>query len=204
MRLASSRPSPRRTTRTPRRPAAGLTGASWPGVRDVSKPPPQQPGGIAGLLLNSLTVGTSVRRARRTSRAVVRRRTSGRPAIVGSAQQPPGSALVAPLGRVASAVPSARATSFPRVAPGPQSRYDDDQGPDRARQPRPQPSPLVAALVQAVIEQHAKRAGVRPDGGAMSNPMERDHDIEAPARATNPGRPPLAVIADGHPAVARP
>jgi hypothetical protein len=62
------------------------------------------------------------------------------------------------------------------------------------------PSALVAALAQAVIEQHAKRAGLATVVGAMSVPMERDN-----AEATSGGgaadqhleHPALTLIAGG-------
>jgi hypothetical protein len=46
--------------------------------------------------------------------------------------------------------------------------------PPEPRQRTSSPSPLVAALAQAVIEQHARRARLSPNVGAMSAPMERE------------------------------
>jgi hypothetical protein len=70
-------------------------------------------------------------------------------------------------------------------------------------EPRPRtlsPSALVAALAQAVIEQHAKRAGLATVVGAMSVPMERD-DAEATSGDRAPDQhlehPALTLIAGG-------
>ena len=76
---------------------------------------------------------------------------------------------------------------------------DDLKAPE-PRQRTTTPSPLVAALAEAVLEQHAKRAGLATVVGAMSVPMERDN-----AEATSGGRaaakhlehPALTLIAGG-------
>jgi hypothetical protein len=64
---------------------------------------------------------------------------------------------------------------------------------------RPRTSPLVAALAQAVIEQHEKRTGCVPRVDAMSASMERDKAEQTPRGAANQHleHPVLYVIEGG-------
>jgi hypothetical protein len=61
------------------------------------------------------------------------------------------------------------------------------------------PSPLVAALAEAVLEQHARRAGLAPGDGAMSAPMEREKAEETSGVAASryPEHPVLHVVEGG-------
>ena len=64
---------------------------------------------------------------------------------------------------------------------------------------RPRTSPLVAALAQAVLDAHAKRAGCVPVVGAMSAAMDRDNADEALGAPASqpPAHPALQVIEGG-------
>lgn len=62
------------------------------------------------------------------------------------------------------------------------------------------PSPLAAALAQAVVEQHKKRAGLAPSVDAVLDQMERDNAEGAPVDAAlgrYPERPALTLVAGG-------
>jgi hypothetical protein len=74
------------------------------------------------------------------------------------------------------------------------------------RQQSTSPSPLVAALVEAVIEQHARRAGLAAGVGAMSAPMEREKAEETSGVAASqyPEHPVLHVIEGGRKAPTEP
>ena len=68
-----------------------------------------------------------------------------------------------------------------------------------ARQRTTNPSPLAAALAQAVLDAHAKRTGCVPVVDAMSVAMERDNADEALGAPASqpPAHPALQVIEGG-------
>ena len=58
-------------------------------------------------------------------------------------------------------------------------------------------SPLVAALAQAVIEQHVRRAGLSPGPDAMSDPMDHEEIDGTAEDVVGSSRRGLAVIDGG-------